>query len=493
MVMWELIEANKRKSILIFIGMGVCLLVLGFLIGAIFFPPDGGLIGLLITSSIWLVWSIISYFTGDSLLLAVSKAREVDHEVHPQLFNIVEEMKIAANLPVMPKIYIIPSPAPNAFATGIRPEKSTIAVTAGLLSVLNRDELQGVVAHEMSHIMNRDVLFVSFAGVLFGSIALVSELFLRGMWFSSRSSNRRYSGKMPGLGGHYQMALVIVGIAFAVLAPIIVRLLYFAFSRRREYLADACAARLTRYPAGLASALRKIAGSHTALASANKVTAAMYIVNPLTSEGMPASSLNMTHPPLTERVRILLAMSGGADYINFQEAYSKVTGSGKDIIPASGLLTINDVPIREGSERGKSEMGIGSGVRDVGDLMRAVNNFMFLVCACGLKIKLPPDFKKSKLNCPRCKREIEVPLAEFAGMAAAATVLGGDTPPVTKKEAVQKPDPEPPMIYTRKGTGWETFSCKCGRVMQISPAFVAPRLRCRDCGRKIQIKSSRSD
>ncbi|MFC1683713.1 M48 family metallopeptidase, partial [Candidatus Zixiibacteriota bacterium] len=273
--MWELIRKNKRKSIILFICMGCFLILLGYLVGYVFFPPEGGIAGVLIALFLWILLSVVGYFSGDSILLGVSHAREVSHDVHPQLYNIVEEMKIASNLPAMPKVYIIDEPAPNAFATGVKPEKSAIVVTAGLLSRLNRDELQGVIAHEMSHIVNRDVLFVTFAGIMLGSIVLISQVFLRSMWFTGGSSKRYRSGKKTAGGGQAQLIMVAVAIAFAILAPILTRLLYFAISRKREYLADASAARLTRYPEGLASALEKISSSKRLLPSANKVTAPM--------------------------------------------------------------------------------------------------------------------------------------------------------------------------------------------------------------------------
>ncbi|UCG58978.1 MAG: M48 family metallopeptidase, partial [Phycisphaerales bacterium] len=254
--MWELIRANKRNSIVLMALMAVVLLLLGFVIGLGFFGPEGGLFGLLIATVVWLVLALISFSSGDQILLASSKARLVTHNDHPQLFNVVEEMKIAAGLPAMPKVYIIADPAPNAFATGRKPETASVAVTAGLLGRLNRDELQGVIAHEMSHILHRDILFVTLAGIMLGSIVLLSQVFLRGMFYSSMmgGSRRRYSGGGRG-GDPTQLIMLIVAILAAILAPIMAYLLYFALSRRREYLADAGAARLTRYPEGLASAL----------------------------------------------------------------------------------------------------------------------------------------------------------------------------------------------------------------------------------------------
>ena len=292
--MWQQIRANKRNSIILLGTMAVVLMILGFIIGAAFVGPEGGFFGLIIATVIWIILMLISFAGGDQILLASSKAQPVTHDVHPQLFNIVEEMTIAANLGKMPKVYIINDPAPNAFATGRSPESASVAVTAGLLARLNRDELQGVIAHEVSHILHRDILFVTLAGVMLGSIVLISQIFLRGMFYSSMSSSRRYSSRSSG-GGYAQIVLVIIAIIAAILAPIMAQILYFALSQRREYLADAGGARLTRYPDGLANALEKISTSSVQLKSANKVTAPMYISNPLKAK--KAASRFSTHPP----------------------------------------------------------------------------------------------------------------------------------------------------------------------------------------------------
>jgi heat shock protein HtpX len=232
--MWELIRANKRSSIVLMVLMAVVLMLLGFVIGMAFFGGEGGFFGLIIATAIWLVLTLISFSSGDQILLATSRAKPVTHDVHPQLFNIVEEMKIAAGLPAMPKIYIINDPAPNAFATGRSPKSASVAVTAGLLGRLNRDELQGVIAHEISHILHRDILFITLAGIMLGSIVLLSQVFLRGMFYSSMGSRRRYSSGGKG-GGQAQLVMMIVAIVAAILAPIMAYLLYFALSRRRAY------------------------------------------------------------------------------------------------------------------------------------------------------------------------------------------------------------------------------------------------------------------
>ena len=485
--MWELIRNNKRKSVALFVLMGMCLLLLGYLVGTVFFPPDGGWLGLFIALLVWAVLSAISFSSADSILLSLSGAREVTPEIHPRLFHVVEEMKIAANLPVMPKVYIIDQQAPNAFATGIRPEKTSIAVTAGLLSRLNRDELQGVVAHEMSHILNRDVLFVTFAGVMLGSIVIISQVFLRSLWFSGGSSRRYRSAKKAG--GQLGLPLVALAVLFAILAPILTRLLYFAISRRREYLADASAVRLTRYPEGLASALEKISSVKVALPVANKVTAPMYIVSPLVKKGSSLSNLTGTHPPVAERIAILRSMQVRANYLDYQKAYARVKGKEAVIIPQSGLRQTEVIKVRRPSVEEAAAPTGKKGVREVADLMRAVNQYAFLICACGLKIKVPPDLKEPEITCPRCGRTHQVPLAGLTAVAATAGALSAkDDALSAQKDGSGRPaQGHEQLIYQRRGQGWESFRCACGRVMQLSPAFTSSHLTCRNCGRKTLI------
>jgi len=366
-----------------------------------------GLCGMAVAGVIWLVLLVLSLTRGDQILLAASKAIPVTHEVHPQLFNVVEEMKIAAGLPAMPKIYIIADPAPNAFATGRDPKTASIAVTAGLLAKMNRDELQGVVAHEISHILHRDILYMTVAGVMLGSIVLLSEIFLRGLFYSSLGSNRRYSAGGRG-GGQGKIVLLVIAIVAAILAPIMAYLLYFALSRRREYLADAGAARLTRYPEGLASALEKIANDPSPqLSVANKATAPMYIVNPFKKKAsMRLSGLTSTHPPVSERIRILRSMAQGASFKDYARAYRKVTRR-KSIVPPSAL-TEEQIQVRTPSAEPMKKQPQEEQIRQVGDIIRKVNQFIFLTCLCGLKLKIPPNFKQQTVICPRCKRTLHL-------------------------------------------------------------------------------------
>lgn len=403
--MWEQIRANKRNSIMLLTLMALCLILIGFVIGMAFAGPNGGFFGIIIATVIWLILTLVSFSSGDQILLSASKAVPVTYKVHPQLFNVVEEMTIAANLPKMPKIYIINEQAPNAFATGRNPERASVAVTAGLLARLNRDELQGVIAHEISHIIHRDILFVTLAGIMLGSIVLVSQIFLRGMFYSSMGSRRRYSSSSSQGGGQAQLVFMVIAIVCAILAPIFANILYFTLSRKREYMADAGAVRLTRYPTGLADALEKISGSNLKMETANKVTAPMYISNPL--RGKKASSLFSTHPPIDERIKILRNMSRGASFRDYSDSYSQTVGS-STIIPASALAEKQSVEIRKANTKSQKQKTEKQQTKQIGDIMRMVNGFAFISCVCGLKMKIPPNFSGSKIKCPRCKEIVKL-------------------------------------------------------------------------------------
>jgi len=223
------------------------------------------------------------------------------------------------------------------------------------------------------------------------------------MFYGSMGSRRRYSGGGRGSGGGAGIML-IVALVVAIVAPILTQLLYFALSRKREYLADAGAVRLTRYPEGLARALEKIANDRSLqLASANKVTAPMYIVNPFKKMGQwSLSDLTSTHPPISERIQILRNLSQGASFKDYSEAFVGVT-KGRTVIPASAL-TKEDLALRQASADAKSEERRAKQMHEVGDIMRKVNGFIFLTCACGLMLKIPPNYKADAVECPRCHR-----------------------------------------------------------------------------------------
>ena len=489
-MMWELISHNRRMSLFLFAGMALLLSALGYLIGAYYEPERGGYFGLAAAIGIWIVLTLISITSGDEILLKLSRAKEVTKDVHPRLFNVVEEMKIASGLPGMPKVYIVDDPAPNAFAIGLKPEKSSIAVTAGLLSKLNRDELQGVVAHEMSHIANRDTQLMTVSGIMLGSIVLISHFFLRSMWFMPSGSRRYRKSDSGGGGPQLQLILVLVTVALAILAPIFARLIYLAISRKREYLADASAAQLTRYPEGLASALEKIASAGLPLESANKATAPMYIVNPFLATGAGLAALTSTHPPTEERIRILRNMAGFADYRAYQRSFAKIKGKPTAIIPNSGIHGTKQIESRAASADLEPDKDKKAAARDVMDIMRAVNGYAFLVCACGLKMKIPPDLDQPTVNCPKCGRENRVPTAELATVGAVVEAAAE----VEARATGQAPGLPPADAtggayeYVRKGGGWESFACGCGNLLQLSPGFRGSVLSCKLCGKNTVIK-----
>ena len=246
-------------------------------------------------------------------------------------------------------IYIIDGPSLDAFATGRDPKRASVAITSGLLEKLNRDELQGVIAHEISHIKNRDVLLMAMCSVLLGTIVILAWYGSRVLFFGGMGSSGRGSGR--GGGGLAQIIILVVALAFMILAPIMAQLIYLAISRKREYLADASAALYTRYPEGLASALEKLGASTGQLQTANQATAPMYIVNPFRKKGMKASDLSSTHPPISERIRILRAMSG-ASFGDYDQAYRQVHQGGKGIIPAAAARA---APVEKAVPQNKAE------------------------------------------------------------------------------------------------------------------------------------------
>ncbi|MGD9613581.1 MAG: M48 family metallopeptidase [Kiritimatiellia bacterium] len=306
---WEAISANQRRSALLIASLAALLAIIGMAIGFLMGgKPQTAYFGAFVGICIWGVLLLVNLMGGESVLLASANAREVAHDDAPQLYNVVEEMRIAAALPAMPRVFIIDTPVPNAFAVGLKPERACVAVTAGLLERLSRDELQGVIAHELGHISNRDTLFMTLAGVTLGAIVLLADAGMRMMFWGG--GNRRRSSS-SGKGGGATAILMIAALVLAILAPIIARLLYFACSRQREYLADASAAQYTRYPAALANALQKISTQQDPKKiPVNRVVAPMYAINPLAAAG--SSSVFGTHPPTAERIRRLMEMQGAA-------------------------------------------------------------------------------------------------------------------------------------------------------------------------------------
>jgi heat shock protein HtpX len=403
--MWEQIRSNQIRSVVMVILMGLVLLALGYFIGLIFF--ESAIAGLVIAILVWGIMNLIAFFQGDSLVLAMAGARKIKPQDHPRLYNIVEEMKIASGLEKMPDVYIVDDPALNAFATGRSPEHASVAITTGLLEKLNRDELQGVIAHEISHIKNRDVMLMVLSSILLGSIVILSYYASRILFFSGMSGgSRRDSSSSGGGGGGAQIIILLVGLVLMILAPLMAQLIYFSISRKREYLADASSALYTRYPEGLASALEKLKSNTAPVQKANKATAPMYISNPFYKKGMSMNSMLSTHPSLDERIRILRSMSG-ASYANYEKSYEQVKGS--KVMPASamGLAGSETVEKRQASPESENIQEKIERTRDTSDMMWKMNNYKTVNCEnCGTRSRLPPSYTDPSVNCPHCGHKI---------------------------------------------------------------------------------------
>ncbi len=383
--------------------MGVLLAAIGASLGYVFTNEGGGaVLGSAIAVGVWLLMWLFTSFQGDDVLLQMAGAREIQKRDHPQLFNVVEEMSIAAELPQMPRVFIVDDPAPNAFAVGRNPAKAAVAVTIGLLRILDRDELQGVVAHEIGHIRNRDVALMTTAGIMLGAIVLLADLGLRAMWLGGGSRRSRSDG---GRGGGGQAILMLVALLLIIISPILAQLIYFALSRRREYLADASGAMFTRWPEGLASALEKLGASARVQADQSQVTAPMYIVRPLRQgERRSLSSPFATHPPLEQRIRVLRSMGGSADFSAYDRAYATVTG--RHVI---GARTLGDT-VTTTARAPAAEAGPATAperLRAASDAFLAGAGYQRLSCAgCGAVVKVPDQYRGRQVACPRCRRPL---------------------------------------------------------------------------------------
>lgn len=297
--MYEQISGNKRKSFFLVLFFLCLIFVLAWILGE---QTGLGSLAFILAVIIAVALTFGSYYASDKIVLAISKAKPVEKKDYPHLYNVVEGLAIAGGLP-KPRCYIIDDTAPNAFASGRNPKNSVIVVTKGLLQKLNRAELEGVIAHEMAHIKNYDILVMTLTVVMVGVVVLLSDWILRS--FIWGGGKRRRSSKE---GGNAGAILVVVGLVLAILSPLIAQLIRLAISRKREFLADANGAFLTRYPPGLASALRKLDADKEPLEVANKATAHLYIVNPLKDIKGVVNKMYSTHPPIEERVAALEKM-----------------------------------------------------------------------------------------------------------------------------------------------------------------------------------------
>ena len=457
--MWEAIASNRRRSWFLLIVLGALLVGLGFGLGMLIDRQMGGWLGAASALFLWLVHFTGAVLHGDSLLLRSARAKEIGKSDAPRLWNIVEEMTIASGLGTMPRIFIIDHLGPNAFAVGRNPEKAAVAVTLGLLKRLNRDELQGVIAHEIAHIKNHDVQFMTLASVTLGTISLISETLVL-----IRYSGRRF--RFRWIERAHFIRFVLYNIV-PIVAAVSAQLLFFACSRRREYLADASAARFTRYPDGLASALEKIALRAGPMMFTSRALAPLYVVNPL--QGRTRDNLFSTHPSTDRRIRILRGMGGRAGYVDYEAAFKKTYGDQRHCIGSRTLHLEKSVTARSPSVENRQE--VIERVREVTDFLDRMSFFIPIPCICGVRIKAPPNLERKSIRCPRCGREHPIPHAKTLPVAVPSN--SGE------QRAV--------LHYERKGEGWESFKCSCGKVVQLSPSFVLPSIRCRKCKQKIEI------
>jgi len=304
----QLTSANKRNSVLLVILFVLFICVLGGVLGwALLRDWRMAIPSIFLALIVSSISAIIGYYVGPSAVLAMSGARPIAKEDDPELYNVVEELSIASGLP-MPALYAIDTPAMNAFATGRDPKHACVAVTSGLRQRLSRDELQGVLAHELSHVQNFDIRFMTLMAVLVGTVVLVADIGTRTIFYGGRGRSR---GSGSG-GGVVQLVVILAALVLAIIAPVFATLIQLAASRQREFLADASGARLTRYPEGLARALEKLAAETQPMPEASRATSHLFIVQPLMMNGRrvggSGESMWSSHPPIEERIRRLRSL-----------------------------------------------------------------------------------------------------------------------------------------------------------------------------------------
>ena len=407
--MWFIIEQNKRKTAIFLVILTLFFLFFGTILGFSFSNDMynktyyGTFAGLLISFICFIGIIIYTKFNASKFFLNQVGATPTKKDDLPVLHNVVEEMSISASLGFIPKIYIINSEIPNAFSVGINEKNAAVAVTVGLLSNLNRDELQGVIAHEIAHIKNLDSLYLMYAGVIFGVVVCISDTIIRGFF---RSRNRKGGG-----------AGILIALILALISPILVKLLYLTISRKREYLADACACQYTRYPTGLASALNKISnfsysGDKNEVIknekmNSNKIVSCMYIHNFLQKEKPNfLDELFSTHPSTKKRIEVLKQM-GASDIEEYNKVYRAVV-SDKALINNKNLIKMNIesipivAPLVEQTETKEETRIIRQ--RKAKDGLKKAMNYKVIHCDCDTKLKIPPELKISEITCPNCNK-----------------------------------------------------------------------------------------
>lgn len=397
--MWELVRKNQQKTIFLMILLGGFLVFLGALASSYF---NGNITdGVVVAVILWGIHFFCSFYMGDSLFLNSNRAEKItDSSLSPTLWNVTEEMAIASGMAKTPNIYIIDDHAPNAFAVGRNPENSSIAVTAGLLKLCNRDELQGVVAHELAHINNRDSLYMVMAASMISIISFITSLLRSSA--NQRSYSRTYQHSSQGNAAG--MVLLIIP---AIIISMFTSLIYYSISRKREYLADATGAIYTRYPEGLASALEKISTHHKPVVSADRASAPLYIVNPL--KGNLSGSFS-THPPVENRIKILRSIGTSMDYAAYNTAYKNVMQTNHNLLSKKTLA--QDLPSQERPPLPQTEPSntILSRHREATDTLWKLHDYQFIHCTCDTTLKIPAQYKGRTISCPHCHKSYTIEL-----------------------------------------------------------------------------------
>ncbi|MCI5823972.1 MAG: M48 family metallopeptidase [Candidatus Gastranaerophilales bacterium] len=387
--MWELINKNKSKTFLFVFLMALCFGLMAYCLAET--------LKIYNISPIWVYIVVYGYFfvtliiashDSKNVFLKLSNARFSLRAYYPKLFNIVQEMSIASGLSTMPEIYIIDEDSPNAFACGKDPQTASVVVTKGLLARLNRDELQAVVAHEISHIVNRDILYLLYTSCLLGCMVFISDFVIK--FLRSCSNRRSFNG-----GAIYIIPFVLISLILVALSKIF----YFCLSKKREYLADACAVQFTRNPMALANALKKIDEEQTYFVNTNPITSAMFIVSPLNNK-------EKTHPPIEKRIQILLRLSS-CNIAAYNNSYKKVLGKkssivSKKIIDKPSYSKV--IPIVATTLANQTVQDKIANHREAYDTMLKMENYIFIKCDCDTKLKVPKELKGQKIPCPHCKK-----------------------------------------------------------------------------------------
>lgn len=391
--MWELVRQNQIKTVILMTILAFLMAGLGYGIAAV--KMGNGPLGMGVALLIWGLHFTCSYYLGDSLFLSTNRAKKMpDASYAPTLWNVTEEMAIASGMAEIPNIYIIDERSPNAFAVGRDPDHSSVAVTSGLLELCNRDELQGVIAHELAHINNRDSFYMMMAASMISIISSATHVIT--------SSGRRRSYSRTFSRSHNDSGNLLLLLLPALIISGLSTLVYYGISRKREYLADATGAIYSRYPEGLASALEKIHQNHQPITAADKASAPLYIVNPLKAN---LSGLFSTHPSVESRVQILRSMGGSADYSAYNQAYQNILHTETSLIPKSALNSSTPVQAKAPPEKNNTFLNRH---RETTDTLWKLNDYRFVSCDCNTSLKIPAAYLGQKIACPHCHKSYTI-------------------------------------------------------------------------------------